>query len=341
MVLIPILVNVTKAKGIVAHENGRTSHIGRIPTMGGLAVFASFYLTCLLYIREPDLIKFNGMIAASFLILLTGMKDDMVGISALKKFGVQIVAASIVIFYNDVRITTLHGFLGIPELTYFWSYVLTLISIVGLVNCYNLIDGIDGLSAGIGIVGLFSLSIIFYSYGCTELCMISLTLAISMATFFPYNVWGKKNKIFLGDTGSLTLGFVIAWLIIRLNQLTASKDSFITFESTPAISLAIAFIPLFDTLRVFAIRILKNRSPLSADKLHIHHKLLDFGLTHFQITTLLVICNLSIIILTYCFSFWGTTVLILGVIFLGIILLSLPAALYRVRSRKSFFEFMN
>jgi len=336
-IFVPITARVAKAKGIVAHENGRTSHKGSVPTMGGLAIFSGFYLTVLLFVDSTHLREFNNLLAGSFLILLIGMKDDMVGISARKKMIVQIIAACIVIFWADLRFTSLQGFLGIYEINYFWSVSLTMLTIVGLTNCFNLIDGIDGLAAGISSVSLITLGSWFGYVGQYELMLISFILASSMISFIPFNVFGRTNKIFMGDAGSLTAGFIIACLIIKFNQvnLTLPPESFL--QSAPAISIAIVLVPLFDTLKVSILRISKGRHPFSPDKTHAHHTLLYLGLSHPLTSLYLCVLNIAFIVVSFSESHLGTTTLFFLIVIQGVIMFAIPDAIkWRKRINQTF-----
>jgi len=336
--LIPIIVRVARTRGIVAHENGRTSHTGTIPTMGGLAIITGFYISVLLFVNDINFRELNPLLAGSLLILLSGMKDDMVGISARKKVIVQIISACIIIFWANVRFTSLQGFLGIHEINYFWSVMITLITIVGLTNCFNLIDGIDGLAPGLSIVSLLTLGIWFRIIDQSELMMISFILAGALIAFIPHNVFGRKNKIFQGDTGSLTTGFIIAFLIIKFNQLNLSISPEYFLQSAPAISVAIVFVPLFDTLRVFILRLSKNRSPFMPDKLHAHHALISLCLTHTQTSFILVCLNAMFILLAFMTSPLGTTADVFILLITGIVLFYIPAAIKRKKQHKPMFS---
>ena len=331
---VPITARIAKEKGIVAHENGRTSHKGSIPTMGGLAVFAGFYITVLLFVNDSNLRELNYLIAGSFLILLTGMKDDMVGISARKKLIVQIISACIIIFWANLRFTSLQGFLGIHEINYFWSVTITLITIVGLTNCFNLIDGIDGLAAGVGSVSLIALGVWFGIVGQHELMMISFILASTLISFIPYNVFGQSNKIFLGDTGALTLGFIIAYLILKFNQVNLSLPPEYMLKSAPAISIAIVFVPLFDTIKVFIVRIFKGKHPFTPDKEHAHHTLLCLGLSHAQTSLYLVGLNAAFIFIAFSASYLGTTALFFILLIQGVVVFFIPRAVKRKKENK-------
>jgi len=336
---IPITVRIAKEKGIVAHENGRTSHKGSIPTMGGLAVFSSFYISVLLFVDDGNLRELNYLIAGSLLILLTGMKDDMVGISARKKLFVQIIAACIIIFWANLRFTSLQGFLGIYEINYFLSVTISLITIVGLTNCFNLIDGIDGLAAGVSSVSLLALGFWFGYVGQKELMLISFILAGSMIGFIPYNIFGHSNKIFMGDTGALTTGFIIAYFILKFNQVNLSLTPEFAFNSAPAISIAIVFVPLFDTIKVFVLRLMKGKHPFSPDKQHAHHTLLCLGLNHAQTTLYLVGLNAAFILGAFSGSYLGTTTLFFLLLVLGMVVFFIPRAIKRKHENRSIFQF--
>ncbi len=331
---VPITARIAKEKGIVAHENGRTSHKGNVPTMGGLAVFSGFYLTVLLFVDDSSLRELNYMIAGSFLILLTGMKDDMVGLSARKKLIVQIISACIIIFWANLRFTSLQGFLGIYEINYFWSVTITMITIVGLVNCFNLIDGIDGLAAGMSSLSLVALGLWFGIVGQNELMMISFILASALLSFIPYNIYGHSNKIFMGDTGSLTIGFIIAYLILKFNQVNLSLPPEYMLKSAPAISIAIVFVPLFDTIKVFILRMAKGKHPFSPDKQHAHHILLCLGLTHAQTSLYLVGLNAAFILIAFNASYLGTTALFFILLIQGMVVFFIPSAIKRKKENK-------
>ncbi|MDD4603617.1 MAG: MraY family glycosyltransferase [Bacteroidales bacterium] len=331
---VPLTVKVAKARGIVARENGRTSHKGSIPTMGGLAVFSGFYISVLIFVNDVNFRELNTILAGSFLILLSGMKDDMIGISWQKKLFIQFLAGCLMIFWADIRLSNLQGFFGIYEINMGWSVALTLLTIVGLTNCFNLIDGIDGLASGLGGLSLVTMGICFWFTGHIELAQISFILVAALIAFIPFNLYGKSNKIFMGDTGSLTMGFIISVMIIKFNQVLPGTGSSFAFTALPALSIAIVFIPLFDTLRVFIIRICKRKNPFSPDKIHTHHVFLGLGLSHGQTSLVLVGLNLGFILLAFFSAQLGTTILLFILFLSGIVIFSVPCARLRRKQRK-------
>ncbi len=211
---------------------------------------------------------------------------------------------------------------------------ITLITIVGLINCFNLVDGIDGLAAGVSSVSLLALGLWFGYVGQNELMMISFILAGSLLSFIPYNVYGHTNKIFLGDTGSLTIGFIIAYLILKFNQVNLSLPPEYVLKSAPAISIAIVFVPLFDTIKVFILRMAKGKHPFSPDKQHAHHTLLALGLNHAQASMYLVGLNAAFILIAFSASYLGTTALFFVLLIQGLVVFFIPSAIKRKKENK-------
>ena len=333
--LIPVVVRIVKEKGVVANENGRTSHKGSVPTMGGIAIFTGFLISSLVFSGSAFQEEFRYVIAGSVLMLMVGMKDDIQGITPWAKFAWQIMAALLVIVFGDIRFTSLHGFLGIENISYSWSVAITLITIVGLTNCYNLIDGIDGLTAGIGTLVSASLAIWFGLAGALEQMFICLALLGALAAFSIFNIWGKKNKLFMGDTGSLVLGFILSALIIQFNELNVGVQTPVDLIASPAISIGIMIVPVFDTLRVFILRMWKRKHPFSPDKTHAHHNLLALGATHTRATLSLMILNALFIALAFTLNGLGTTFGIIIILAFALITFYLPVFALRYKNIES------
>jgi UDP-GlcNAc:undecaprenyl-phosphate/decaprenyl-phosphate GlcNAc-1-phosphate transferase len=286
--LIPTIIEMAGMKSLVAVPNKRTSHTSSVPNLGGIAIFIGFIISFLLFLYSPAFQRFQYTFAALLLIFFVGFKDDITIISPGKKFFAQIVAAWIVISFGDIRLTSLHGFFGINELNMSWSYLITFITIVGITNCFNLMDGIDGLSAGLGILASFAFGIWFYLAGDYDWAIMSAGLAGSLTSFGYFNVFGKKNKIFMGDTGSLTLGFVIALIAIHFTEMNIDPAGPYFMKAAPAVAIGILLVPVFDTIRVLLTRLAKRGSPFLPDKTHIHHYLLELGLSHKKSTFILL-----------------------------------------------------
>jgi UDP-N-acetylmuramyl pentapeptide phosphotransferase/UDP-N-acetylglucosamine-1-phosphate transferase len=231
---------------------------------------------------------------AIIIMFFVGIKDDILTISARMKFLAQLVAAFLLVIPGDIRFTNLHGVLGLYEIDYFMSASVSILAIIAITNAVNLIDGIDGLASSIGILAALAFGGVFYQMEAMQYAVISFATAGSLIVFFNFNVFSKKNKIFMGDTGSLIIGVIISVLVIQYNEFSLTSSHF-TSSFSPTLSLAIVSLPLFDMLKVFFLRIISNKSPFDPDMNHIHHKLLRMGFSHFTSTLILISVNLFFI----------------------------------------------
>ena len=235
-----------------------------------------------------------SLLLGSMVMFLTGLKDDLIGLSARKKLFFQLLTALYLIFMGGVRINSLHGILGIYEIDTLSGSVISLIAIVGIINAYNLIDGIDGLAAGLGILISITFGCLFILSGQMIYALVSFSLTGSLIAFFFYNVFGRINKIFMGDTGSLTLGIAFAFLTIKFLDQPGSTQQ--QLFGSPAVALALMIVPIVDTIRVMIIRIAHKRSPFSADMNHIHHHLIRLtDNNHLHASLIMIMTNLCFI----------------------------------------------
>lgn len=315
----------------------RKVHKRIVPNFGGIAIFSGFLFTCSLFIPSALLPEGNILMAAGLILFLTGLKDDIVGLSPTIKFVAQFTSAIILATAANIRISNLHGILGLQELPYTASIILTVFFIVGIVNAFNLIDGIDGLAGTLAIMVGLIYAFLFFRAGLMGWSYLSISLTGAMLGFLFYNV--TPAKIFMGDSGSLLLGFVAAVLSIKFLSLTSTAALNLgTFElqSSNGLVIAILIIPIFDTLRVFTLRILKNTSPFTADNNHLHHRLLFLGLSHIQATLVLVVCNIVFVILALALQQLGDSQLI-SLLVLSILLVNGALSLYIERYKRSLF----
>jgi UDP-N-acetylmuramyl pentapeptide phosphotransferase/UDP-N-acetylglucosamine-1-phosphate transferase len=292
---IPTIVRVARAKGLYDFPDSRKAHTRIVPTLGGLAIFASVLITLSLTINVDQIREFKFLVAGLTIMFFVGVKDDILIIDPWKKLIGQLTASAIIVFLTDLRFTSLHGFLGVHHIPYWFSILLTIFVIIVILNGFNLIDGIDGLASSVGIIAALVFGIWFYLAGIFQYSIISFTLAGGLIAFLRFNVYNGEYKIFMGDTGSLIVGFLVAILTIKFNQANIFYSGIYKIESAPAVAFGILIIPLFDTMRVFLIRIFNGRSPFSADKNHIHHYLLDIGYNHLQSTIRISITNILFI----------------------------------------------
>lgn len=308
---IPIIVKAAVYKGLFAETNGRSTHKKPVPVLGGVAVFAGFILSTTVVAGAYFIFELSYFITGLLLIFIVGVKDDILGGTPYKKLIGQTLAALLICVLADIRITNLDGFIGIWNIPYFLSIILTVLVTLVIINGFNLIDGIDGLAAGIGILVSFFLGCWFFITGniaCTVMCS---ALAGGLISFFIFNVFSKKNKIFLGDTGSHVIGLVLGVLVVRFLQLEPNFKGLAEIDPAIAFSVSLFILPLFDTLRVFAIRIAQGKSPFIADRQHIHLRMLELGFSHLKSTTILISINLIFIIVCYLLQDLGNVILIL------------------------------
>lgn len=276
LIVIPPLISFINKYRLFDKPNARKEHTMPIPTMGGFAIVAGMLMALILwfpFIANAPTISFFFSVVV---LLALGILDDLKDLSAKYKFVVQ-TAVALLIAISGIRITSFEGFLGIYELPLYAQYTFTVLAIVGITNAFNLIDGIDGLAGGLGFMSLLVLGLFLTANGDANTALIAFALAGGILAFLYFNL--NPAKIFMGDTGSLVLGFAISVLCIRLMQVNADAAQPVLAHA-PVFVLAVVLIPVFDTLRVFITRTIKGCSPFVADKTHIHHLLTNQGFSH-------------------------------------------------------------
>ena len=332
---IPTIIRISIAKRLYDTPNERKASLVVVPTLGGVAIFIGFILSTIIATNGFDFVELKYLIAAVIVLLSVGLKDDLVEIPAMKKLLVQIVTASMLIIIGDFRFTNLHGVFGLHEITFPVSFAITLFSMIGIINAFNLIDGIDGLASGISILVSAVFGIWFLLAGHPEYGTMCFSLAGSLISFFIFNVYGKKNKIFMGDSGSLILGAIMAILLIKFNEFNINQLAPYAIHGAPVVSLGVLIIPVIDTLRVFFIRVSNKRSPFTPDMNHIHHVLLKLGNTHLRSTIYIVLIN--IIFIGFSFSLQHTlniNILLTSVFILGFFVAYIPVILLKWKEVK-------
>ena len=297
--MFPVIVYVAHQRKLTDAPEGRKSHFTEVPNLGGVGLFLAFSLPMILFgmsvaLDRPELNQLLSVLGATMILLFLGIKDDLVLLSPKKKFIGQFIAAGIVIFMTDLRIHNFDGLLGIGELPYIVSVLFTLFVFLLVVNAYNLIDGIDGLAGTIGIIASLSFGIYYVLNEQLFLALVSFTLIGAVIGFLGFN-FSKTHKLFMGDSGSMFIGYLLAYQGIAFLGVNESATASFVIAKAPILLLAVLSFPLLDTLRVFIIRAKEGRSPFSADRNHIHHRLLDIGMTHIQATAVIALGNLVLI----------------------------------------------
>ncbi|MDX1365724.1 MAG: MraY family glycosyltransferase [Arenibacter latericius] len=296
----PVMILLVTRKRLMDTPVSRSMHSSRTPTLGGIVVFIIFSITLitlalLLGLPQDSLLDILAILAGTILLMSAGVKDDLIGISPKKKLIIQIFAACVVVILTDLRITDCYGIFGLGELPYIVSVLLTLFVFIVVINAFNLIDGLDGLAGTIGIITSTAFGIFYFLNDRTSMILVSFALIGSLMGFLRHNL-SRKRKIFMGDSGSMFVGFLLAYQAISFLNYHTVEVNGESFAEAPIIAIAILSFPLLDTLRVFCIRISQKRSPFSADRNHIHHRLLDMKFTHKRASLILGFLNVIAIL---------------------------------------------
>lgn len=330
----PLVINIAKNRNFVVKPNKRTSHEGVIPNIGGINIFISFLLTVFMF-SYGIISELQFTIIGVFIILIVGFVDDLIDVKPLWKLIGELTSAFFLIVVSDVRLSNLHGFLGIYELSLLVSYALSFFVFIVIINSLNLIDGVDGLASGLGILYSIFFAAYFHLTGNIDLAITAYAMMGSLTVFFIYNVFGGKHKIFMGDSGSLLLGYMISLYVFEFCKLNANQEvlSVYNMSAAPAVAVCVLSVPLFDTLRVMLTRIKKGVSPFHPDKNHIHHLLLKTGLKHRQVTFVLLCVSLFFIGLGLIGRNWSIGILVLDAFIIATIL---TYVLWRFVDKKQF-----
>ena len=309
---VPSIIYIAHLKNMLDTPNGRTVHQSLTPRLGGVAVFAGFMSALTIFAPLQNGVK--ELLAGCIILFFVGLKDDLVGMSVSKKFVGQLLATGIVMVMADVRITSFQGILGVGVLPIGVSYAFTLAVIVGITNAINLIDGLDGLAGTIVLIICGTFGYYFHAYGGPgygNFAYVAVCLIGGLLGFLRYNF--HRAPIFMGDTGSLVCGFIVSVLAIQFIEMGVRVGQPFG-ASAPSVAVGILFVPLFDTIRVFSLRMLAGRSPFSPDKNHIHHRILAMGFSQISTVLLLGLLNVLVALLVIRFAYVGNTVLIVAVV---------------------------
>ena len=334
---IPTIVKISRRKNLMDEPGTRSSHLRKIPNLGGIAIFYSLAVCASVFAFE--LFEIYKFLFASLVILLyIGVMDDIVVMRAYKKLFAQIVVTALMVIGSDVRIRSFFGLFGIYELNYFFSVAISIFTFIILINAFNLIDGIDGLAGGYFIIcsALFGISYFRLGEYNYPLVVLSAVIIGSVTGFLYYNLSNSRSsKIFMGDTGSMILGFLLAFTAICFIDIFIDKKlpgvPRYYLQAAPSIAMAILILPIVDTLNVILVRLFNGSSPFTADKNHIHHSLLDLGLSHRRSTVYIIMYYLFIVAVAYFYRHINVNLLLLIIIVLGFIGAYIPKFLLKLR----------
>lgn len=336
---VPLIINICRNTGLLETPLKRSSHQQPTPTFGGVAIFAGIMIGYFIWNFQDEDVLMHKVFVGILILFFLGIKDDLYALSAVKKLWTQILASSVVIIGSDLRITHFLGIFGVNELPYVVSVLFTIFIFVALINSFNLIDGIDGLSSGIGMIacgflGWWFLSNEFWSLACLSLCT-----SASLLAFMRFNL-SKRLRIFMGDTGSLLIGYIITVLSIKyihynVNHEFAENSIFV---SAPILVIALLFVPIFDSLRVFGLRITRGKSPFEADRLHMHHIMVDNGLSHAATSVIFYFCTISFTVFSFLLRLHISNyamILVVFLAFVGYFIIGYRLEIRRVRVHKT------
>ncbi|MEM9053277.1 MAG: MraY family glycosyltransferase, partial [Bacteroidota bacterium] len=315
----PTIIRVAYSKKILDIPNYRKVHEDLIPRLGGVAIFTGFMTAVTIFGQMDHGVQ--QLLAGTLVIFFVGVKDDIIDVSVFKKFFVQVLACGIIMFIADIRITSFQGVFGVEQLSMGYSYAFTFLVVLCITNSINLIDGLDGLAGCIVLISVIIFGIYFYPI-LPAYSFVAFSLAGGVLGFLRYNM--LNAKIFMGDTGSLVCGFILSILAIQFIEYSI-------VPTAPSLAVAILFVPLFDTIRVFAIRIYHGNSPFSADRKHIHHCLLRWGMSHLKVVMSLSAMHFLVIVIAFNLSKYGNMVVLMALGALSIV----TSLILEFRSKKS------
>ncbi|MET3539136.1 glycosyltransferase family 4 protein [Chryseobacterium limigenitum] len=337
---VPTIIKISRRKNLMDEPGVRSSHMRKIPNLGGIAIFYSIGICTSIFAYELfDLYKF--LFASLVILLYIGVMDDIVVMRAYKKLVAQIVVSALIVIGSDIRIRSLFGICGVYQLSYFVSILFSIITFIILINAFNLIDGIDGLAGGYSVICCLLFGVSYYRLGEYNYPLVVLAGVIigAVLAFLYYNLSNyRTTKIFMGDTGSMLLGFLLAFTAICFIDIFIDKDlpnvPRYHLQSAPVIAVAILILPIVDTLNVIVIRLANKKSPFDADKNHIHHKLLKLDLTHRRATFYIIVYYLFIVTVAYYLRHTNINLLLLIILGLGFLGAYLPDFIYVLRNNK-------
>jgi UDP-N-acetylmuramyl pentapeptide phosphotransferase/UDP-N-acetylglucosamine-1-phosphate transferase len=309
---IPVVLQIAEQKKLFDVPDERKVHTLPVASLGGVGIFGGFLLASLLSIQGYINPEFQYFFAAAIVIFFLGLKDDLMVLSATKKFIGQMIAASILIHLGGIRLDSMHGLFGFDKLPEAFSLALSYLTIIVVINSFNLIDGVDGLAGTLGSLTMLAFGSYFFFIGQDAYALLSFAMAGSLVAFLIFN--HSPARIFMGDSGSLMIGLVNSILVIKFISVADSPEIAVPITSAVAMGFAILIVPLLDTLRVFSIRIFNRRSPFTPDRNHVHHLLLDRGLSHTAVTVILTTVNITFIGFAYFAKNWGPTWVILAMV---------------------------
>ena len=317
----PWALRFAKKYGIVDNPNARKLQRVPVPVFGGVVVYSGILMGGLaLMVLMPNMLLTWGLVAMTIMMII-GTWDDIKDLSASLRFLIEILLVIGFINLTGVYIDDLHGLWGVHELNPWLAYPLSVVAGVGIINAINLIDGVDGYSSGYGMLSCSCFAIVFWIvWSPVMLCMAVIVIG-AILPFFMHNVFGLRSRMFIGDGGTLMLGML---MVVMAFYCMSGKGRLDMLEEygvcVPAFLVAVGCIPLFDTLRVMSMRILRGTSPFHPDKTHLHHLFIDMGFSHLGAALSILMINTLVVfvwLLTWLAG-WSLDVQMYTVLVMGV-----------------------
>jgi UDP-GlcNAc:undecaprenyl-phosphate/decaprenyl-phosphate GlcNAc-1-phosphate transferase len=318
--ILPVIIKYSHKKNILDIPGRRKIHKKVTPSMGGIAIFAGFFVASLIWLDFVTLGYIRFVLVALFIIFFIGVRDDLVPLRPYLKLLGQVMSACLLVTLFDLRIDSFYGLFGVNNLPDAVSYSLTVFTIIVITNSFNLIDGLDGLAGSIASISLLSFGIWFFLIGDSVFGMIAFAMLGALLAFLIFN-W-EPSEVFMGDTGALVIGMFLAIMCIHFMNVNFSlpDSNPYKFQATIGAAACLIMIPLVDTLRIVILRLSKGQSPFRPDKSHVHHAIMRLGKTHSQTTIILGTTQLAFISIAIVLKKIPDVYFLSGVIICSVIL---------------------
>ncbi|MEI7499061.1 MAG: MraY family glycosyltransferase [Bacteroidota bacterium] len=326
LVLIPLIIKLSIHYNLVDKPNERKVHKVPISRLGGLGIVAGTLSTFPLWFLYTNNNFLLHLLTGLLILMIIGIVDDLRELPPKVKFLGQVIAA-LFLAHAGLLIDNMFGIFGINQLPIVIQYIITVFIVAGVINAFNLIDGIDGLAGGLALIDLTGFFIIFYLSGELGVAFITASTGGALLAFLKYN-W-HPARIFMGDTGSMILGYLLSAAGIVTMVFSRGQSSYFNYTEAAIIVFSIFLLPVYDTLRVFTGRVINKKSPFSPDKTHIHHLLMQTGLNHPRSAKILYTANIVIITTGFLLRSQHFA-LVVSLLFLEVILFSEFLTLYKL-----------
>lgn len=291
----PYILKVAMKKQIVDCPDARKLQRVPIPVLGGLSVVFGIMSGVMAISLFRENYTFFPVFASIIIIHIIGFLDDTISLSPRVRFIIEIILILFLIYTTGYQLSNFHGLWGLNEIPGYLSVPLTVFAAVGIINSINLIDGVDGYSSGYSIVSSILFGAMFYTIGNLNMLALSTIVAVTLLPFFLHNVFGKRSKMFIGDSGTLALGIIFSYFVIAMLFQPVEKAVRPNLGLVP-FTLSVLCIPVFDTLRVMSARIVRGKSPFSPDKTHLHHLFIELGYSHIGTSLSIIGINLFVVL---------------------------------------------